>query len=359
MGMQAIRRGVSTGAALFLAVSLVTPPLWAQPAAPPPNAPPPGAPALGAPAVGAPALGAPGPNAPAAGIAPAAVPSTTAERVGQLNNQADAGSNQMIAAPSAGPTATAAELPKTPEKSIDLWRLAQDGGPLMYPIYLCSVVVVGFAFERAFALRRRKLLPPELVAELGEVARRPGGLDPRVVYRACLRYPSSAATILRAVLLKVGRPYAELETTLKELNEREAARLYKNVRPIELQISIAPLLGLLGTVQGMILAFFVTANANPNVDKADQLAQGIYVALVTTFAGLCVAIPAAVLAHVFEGRIQTLFRDLDELILGLLPNFERYEGKLRVNSKTLSGENEHSEAPPPLPAERAPVKVPK
>jgi biopolymer transport protein ExbB len=335
MGTHVIRRAASTGAALFLTASLLAPPIWAQQTLPS---------AAGPPAVAPPLAGS---------------PTSTAERIRLANEAAEAQANQMLAAPSATPTGSAPEGAQVPEKSIDLWRLAQDGGPLMYPIYAASVVVMGFAFERAFALRRRKLMPPELVAELGELARRPGGLDPRAVYRVCLRYPSSASTILRAVLLKVGRPYAELETTLKELNEREAARLYKNVRPIELQISIAPLLGLLGTVQGMIMAFFVTANADLHVNKAEQLAQGIYVALVTTFAGLCVAIPAAVFAHHFEGRIQTLFRDLDELILGLLPNFERFEGKLRVNRQTLSGENEHAAEAAPSPPERAPVKVPK
>jgi biopolymer transport protein ExbB len=113
-------------------------------------------------------------------------------------------------------------------------------------------------------------------------------------------------------------------------------------------------------VQGMIMAFFVTANADPSMNKSEQLAQGIYVALVTTFAGLCVAIPAAVLAHAFEGRIQSLFRDLDELILGLLPNFERYEGKLRVNRQSLSAEPEHAEPPQgPPPIERPKAVVPK
>ena len=73
------------------------------------------------------------------------------------------------------------------------------------------------------------------------------------------------------------------------------------------------------------------------VNKAEQLAGGIYVALVTTFAGLCVAIPGAVLAHYFEGRIQALFREIDELLLGILPQLERYEGKLRV-SRTSSDE---------------------
>ncbi len=279
---------------------------------------------------------------------PAAAPSTTADRL----RAADQLANEMLNAPGPAPAAAPAPL-AGPQKSIDLWQLAQDGGPLMYPIYACSIVVVCFAIERMLGLRRRKLMPPQLVQELGELARRPGGLDPRAVYRVCLRYPSTAATVLRAVLLKIGRPYAELEQTLKEVNEREAARLYTNVRPLELQISVAPLLGLLGTVQGMIMAFFITANADKHVNKADQLAEGIYVALVTTFAGLCVAIPAAVLAHYFEGRIQKLFRDLDELVLSLLPNFERYEGKLRVNRQTLAGEPEAEAA-----AERAPAKIP-
>ena len=182
-----------------------------------------------------------------------------------------------------------------------------------------------------------------------------------------MKYPSTASTVIRAVLLKIGRPHAELEQTLREVNEREAAKLYKNVRPIELQVSIAPLLGLLGTVQGMILAFFVTANADLHVNKAEQLAQGIYVALVTTFAGLCVAIPAAVLAHYFEGRIQTLFRDLDEFVLAMLPQWERFEGKLRVNRQQLSrrtrdasgASSAGARSPTISPPERAPAKVPK
>ena len=328
MGTHLIRRAAFRGATFFLTGCLLVPPVWAQPAALPP-----------------------GVAAPAAGS-----PTSTAERLRLATEAAEAQANQMLASPSATAAATAAAPPT--EKKIDLWELAIGGGVLMIPIVAGSVIVVCFAFERALALRRRKLLPPPLVAELGELSRRPGGLDPRAVYRACLRYPSSAATILRAVLLKVGRPYAELELTLKELNEREAARLYKNVRPIELQISVAPLLGLLGTVQGMIMAFFRMASGETG-NRAADLAEGIYIALVTTFAGLCVAIPAAAIAHYFEGKIQALFRDSDELILGLLPNFERFEGKLRVNRQTLSGEGEHAaEAPPPLP-ERAPVKVPK
>lgn len=264
------------------------------------------------------------------------------------------------AALAAAPTGTAdAALPAAaPKPEINLWQLANDGGPLMYPIYVMSIFVVCFAFERAFGLRRRHLLPPPLIKELGELSKRGGGVDPKAAYRACQRYPSTAATVLKSVLLKIGRPFAEMEQTLKEANEREAAKLYKNVRPMELSISVAPLLGLLGTVQGMILAFFVTANADLHVNKAEQLAQGIYMALVTTFAGLCVAIPAALLAHYFEGKIQSFFRDLDELVLGLLPQWERFEGKLRVNAGSLTEAEAPSGPPiepPPLPRHPTPA----
>lgn len=298
---------------------------------------------------------------------PGAIPTATAPRATASAgmSEAERRAEEALAAPVDVPGE--APAPVKPPASINLWQLANDGGPLMYPIYACSVVVVCFAFERFFGLRKRKLMPPKLIHELGELAKRQGGVDPRAAYRACMKYPSTASTVIRAVLLKIGRPHAELEQTLREVNEREAAKLYKNVRPIELQVSISPLLGLLGTVQGMILAFFVTANADLHVNKAEQLAQGIYVALVTTFAGLCVAIPAAVLAHYFEGRIQTLFNDLDEFVLAMLPQWERFEGKLRVSRQQLSGEPAEHPAPNAAgmtvaedhPPERATAKVPK
>jgi len=222
------------------------------------------------------------------------------------------------------------------DEAPNLFQLWWKGGELMYPITFMSFVVVVFAIERSLALRRRKVLPPALTRSLGELASRPGGLDPRQAYKLCQQNPSTLATVIRAVLLKVGRPHSEVEMTLKETTEREAAKLYKNVRPINLATSLTPLLGLLGTVQGMIACFYQTANLGADANKVQVLSSGIYVALVTTFGGLVVAIPAAVFAHYFEGRIQGLFRDIDETLLGLLPQLERFEGKIRVTRQGLS-----------------------
>jgi biopolymer transport protein ExbB len=246
---------------------------------------------------------------------------------------------------------TEGELPAPQDLAakINLLALMLRGGWLMWPILAMSLLVVTFGVERFLGLRRRKVLPPDLVNDLGLLGSQKGGLDPRKAYRLCQRHPSTAASVIRAMLLKVGRPHTELEHAVAEANEREAARLYANVRWLSLAAGVAPLLGLLGTVWGMIQAFFATANLPVGANKAEYLAEGIYVALVTTFAGLAVAIPAAVLAHVFEGRIQTLFRELDETLLGLLPQLERFEGRLRVSREHFDGAGiSAADSPPPL-----------
>jgi biopolymer transport protein ExbB len=188
-----------------------------------------------------------------------------------------------------------------------------------------------FGIERAFALRRRKVIPRKLVRGMDEMLAGQGGFDPRKAYRLCQQYPSAAAAVIRAALVKIGRPIDDLEHAAARAAEREAAKLYANIRPLNLSATVAPLLGLIGTVQGMIIAFYKTAYLPDGANKAQALAEGVYIALVTTFAGLCVAIPAVCLAHFFEGKIQRLFQQLDELVANLLPVLERYEGKLRAS----------------------------
>ena len=226
------------------------------------------------------------------------------------------------------------EAPVVAEQ-INLLELLAKGGRLMWPIAFMSLMVVAFGAERMLGLRRRRVLPPGLIDGLNKLAEQPPGLDPRKAYQLCHQFPSSAARVVKKMLMKVGRPQTELEQTVSEACNREAARLYANVRWLSLAAGISPLLGLLGTVWGMIQAFFATANLPTGANKAEHLAEGIYVALVTTFAGLSVAIPAAILAHWFEGRIQKLFRDLDEALLGLMPRLERFEGRVRVSKTAL------------------------
>lgn len=247
-------------------------------------------------------------------------------------------------------------LPVVPQETGEqlnwLELVLKQGGIFMIPIGLISLLVVACGVERFIGLRRRKVVPPGLIEELGQLATRPGGLDPRAAYQACQHYPSAAASVVKAALLKVGRPHPEVEHAVALAGEREATRLYANVRHLQLGISVAPLLGLLGTVQGMIVAFFTNVHLEVGQNRAAALSEGIYTALVTTLAGLCVAIPAAILAHYFEGRIQRLFAEIDELLLNMLPQLERYEGKLRVRRDRDLAAGE-SDAPARRPRETA------
>ncbi len=241
-------------------------------------------------------------------------------------------------APADNAAADAANLPPPAVNEVNLLQLFVAGGWLMAPIVVMSLIVAIFGIERILGLRRRKVMPFELVDSLGKASGTSEGLDPRKVYKICQQFPSTASNVIRAAMLKVGRPHAEVEHAVKEASEREADRLYANVRPLTLAAAVTPLLGLLGTVWGMIIAFSKTASGAVHANKAEELAGGIYTALVTTFAGLAVAIPAAVLAHWLEGRIQTLFREIDELLLNMLPQLERYEGKLRIQRRGGKGE---------------------
>ncbi len=250
--------------------------------------------------------------------------------------EAERRANEALAAQPAAEPAAEAAAPAPTTKPLDLLDLYFQGGFLMYPITAMSFIAVVFSVERWLALRRGRVIPSGLVDGLGEMAAAGAGFDPKKAYRLCQQYPSPASRVIREMLLKVGRPHSEVEHTLEMASEREASKLYTNVRPIALAISISPLLGLLGTVQGMIMAFYVTANSPVGVNKAANLAGGIYVALVTTFGGLAVAIPASVAAYYFEGRIVKLFRDIDALAQSLLPQLERYEGRLRVSPDQLA-----------------------
>ena len=230
----------------------------------------------------------------------------------------------------AAEAASKVAAPKTPTA----WDLTVQGGIFMIPIGLCSIIVVAFAIERLIGLRAKKIVPPKLLVALNKLNTEANGIDPRLAYDVCQTHPSPLANVVRAAILKVGRPHSELEKAVEDAVGREADEMAHNIRPINVSISISPLLGLLGTVQGMIMAFMVTSTTTATgTAKGQELAQGIYVALVTTFAGLCVAIPAILVANMLEGRIERLLRDMEDVFLELLPQFERFEGKLRVTRK--------------------------
>jgi biopolymer transport protein ExbB len=252
-------------------------------------------------------------------------------------------------APTGDPSATPT-TPRPVDKSINLLDLTIKGGIFMIPIFGLSLLAGSVAIERMLGLRRSRVLPDGLVTALGQLAGTQGSFDPRRAYKLCQEHPSSAANVIRAMLLKVGRPVSEIESAVAQASQREADKLYANVRWLNISASLATMLGLIGTIQGMILAFHQLTNLDPGVERTQVLAAGIYTALVTTFAGLAVAIPSAFVSHLFEGRIQSAFREIDELTFNLLPQLERYEGRLRFNRQASDGEPAAPPQDKPAPA---------
>ncbi len=162
-------------------------------------------------------------------------------------------------------------------------------------------------------------------------------------------YPSAAARVIRVMLLKAGRPQSEIDHAVSEASQREANRLQSPVSWLTLVATVAPLIGLLGTVWGMIQAFYDTTQLVAGQNKAEILAQGIYTALVTTLSGLIIAIPAAILAHYFDNRIVSWFYRIEEMATSLSPLLEPFEGQVRTGAAPDSPASRPSRRPAAAP----------
>lgn len=210
----------------------------------------------------------------------------------------------------------AAENP-IPTKS--LLQVIRDGGPLMLPIAFCSFVLLVFVFERAISLRRGRVIPGPFVRKFIEQLRTKQ-LDREMALERCEKNRSPVSDVFAAAINKWGRPAVEIEQAIIDEGERMTHGLRKYIRLFNGISTICPLLGLLGTVLGMIRAFNSIATADA-MGRPELLAAGISQALLTTAAGLTVAIPALIAYLFFVGRVDRLIIDIDTLgqkVVGLI-----------------------------------------
>ena len=194
-----------------------------------------------------------------------------------------------------------------------LLNLVQRGGWVMFPLILASLVALALTLERLWTIRRGKVAPRSFLASIS-------GLLGRRQYEQVdflSRNDDSAAARLVALALKMGgRPRNQFKDALEEAGRREAQELTARLGVLNLVASISPLLGLLGTVSGMINAF--NSIAVDGVGNPGLLAGGISEALLTTAAGLCVAIPTLVVHRALLSRAENLTRELEDLSSDLL-----------------------------------------
>lgn len=187
------------------------------------------------------------------------------------------------------------------------------GGWLMWPIAACSVVATAIVIERAWSLRRRRIIPPGLLPRIWQLHRQ-GELTAEQI--TDIRTGSPLGRILAAALVNRDHSREVMKESITETGRLVVADLERFLNALGTIASIAPLLGLLGTVFGMIEIFSVIKQAgNGNVGL---LAGGISVALITTAAGLCVAIPALMFHRHFEGRVDALAIEMEEQALRLV-----------------------------------------
>ena len=209
---------------------------------------------------------------------------------------------------------------ETPPSSV--LDLILKSGPMgiafMVALALFSLAAMAVAIERLANLTRRRMLPPEFVGQLREMVSRREG-QPGPFKELCQRFTAPIAAIFNAGLLRAGRPLLEMEKSMEDAAARETAALRSRVRPLNVIGGVAPLVGLLGTVVGMILAFQTASTQGTGGEKAEMLAEGIYLALLTTAAGLFIAIPAMLLAAYFNSRAEKYLREIDEELMEAMP----------------------------------------
>jgi len=203
--------------------------------------------------------------------------------------------------------------PDSPDKRETMFTLIVKGGPVMLPIGLASVVALALTVERFLSLKRDNVIPPDFLDGLA-AAWSSGGNDPANAIKYCEETNGAVGNIFKAALLRINRGEDAMEKAIEDAGYREADKMKRSLKGLSIVASTTPLLGLLGTVYGMINAFqTATIKGMEAGGGADYLARGIYEALVTTAAGLTVAIPVLLLYQVLSAKVDGLIDDLDEM----------------------------------------------
>lgn len=193
-----------------------------------------------------------------------------------------------------------------------------NAGPVGLIIIALSIAGLSLIITFALQIRRDVLVPPELlghVEELFEAEDYDGALE------VCETNPSFLSSVLAAGLPKIDRPYHEVEVAMEDSGDIETSKLHQKVGYLSLIAAVAPMLGLLGTVLGMVKAFDVIANSETS-PQPSELAVGISSALTTTMLGLIVAIPMSIAYYIFKNRVNAVVLEVSSLADELMERFD-------------------------------------
>lgn len=219
-----------------------------------------------------------------------------------------------------------AEVAANKEASDDtLWTMIEASGWIGGVIFLLSVAALALVLEHVLTIRRSVLMPAGLAHRLhadvtsGEYAR---------AEQACKERPSYLSYVVLAGLQEVRLGYRAVEKAMEDASQEQASRLLRKVEYLALISNLAPMLGLLGTVMGILEAFRTIAQKGGQAVAAD-LADGVYLALVTTVEGLVVGIPALAVYAIFRSRVEQLASEVSLLAEQIYVNYRRVRAAKR------------------------------
>jgi biopolymer transport protein ExbB len=205
-------------------------------------------------------------------------------------------------------TPTSATKPSVDRSSI--FRLVLHANPMLWPLAICSIVTLGYVMERFAALRRERVIPHEFADRFLERLSN-GKLDRERALELCRAHDSPAARIFAIVVNSWGQPGMTIRQVVSHDAAGEVVELKRNLRVLSAMSTLGPLLGLLGTVVGIIQSFDALGG-RLGPARGEALAHGISLALVATAFGLVIAIIAVTFYYFFLNRIDLLVRELDD-----------------------------------------------
>jgi len=215
-------------------------------------------------------------------------------------------------------SAYAGEATSAPKK-ITFWYTLKQAGAIGVVIILLSVAGGALVITFFVHIRRDELVPPDLLEHISELFENESYDE---ALEVCENNPCWLSNVMAAGLRRIDAGYDEIEKSMREASEEEAERLNQRVGYLNLIANVAPMLGLLGTVYGMILAFNTIAGSQTQ-PKPSELAKGISMALVTTFLGLLVAIPIMAFYVYFRNQITNAELEIGAISEELMEKFRQ------------------------------------
>lgn len=201
------------------------------------------------------------------------------------------------------------------------WGYMEQGGPVMWPLLAFSVLGLAVAIERFFALRKARINVNEFLAKVRKALMVNRSL--RDAVKLCEQYQGPVASVMKAGLLKFGQPKEDIEKTIENAALFEMGRLERGLAILATTANVAPLLGFLGTVTGMIGSF--DALAKQGLSNPAAVFAGVSEALITTATGLIIAIPIQLLYNYFMTRINKFVRDIETAANMLIETFSEMD----------------------------------